>query len=189
MDGRELYDVLYEGGTPQVGRDARLRMAGLMDRCPTWDTELPGLPDQVEISENVKELAWSVGYAWLQATRGHHVGCLVFPTADRHGWHPVSPVKGTHVGSGSGHVYFLAQPLELLDFWRSLFAKEDVAEADFFDRAEDAYPGLVFADSLSFGKFDGSYAEMRDWVVKALSVLNDYFSVALVKHAGQPEEI
>src|SRR5690606_26366563 len=95
-DGIALYQILYGGAEPRAGRDARLRMAGLMDRCPSWDTELPGLPDQVEIDGVVQELAWSVGYALWRGVRGHDVGCLVFPTAGRRGWLPV-----TGMGAGT----------------------------------------------------------------------------------------
>lgn len=187
--GKELYDVLYEGGTPRAGRDARLRMVRTMDRCPQWDTETAGLPDEVELADKGPVFALSVGYAWLHATRGHHIGCLVFPTADRDGWHPVV-VRGAAASPEiKKDVYFLTGVSSLSNFWRELFSREDVDEQDFFERAREAFPGLVLADSLSFRRFDGTYGEMRDWVVSVLSVVHDHFGNALAKHAGQPADV
>jgi hypothetical protein len=188
-DGRELFHVLYEAGTLRAGRDARVRMARLMDRCPTWDTALPGLPDQVEVGGHRQEFAWSVGYAWWHTVRRRHVACLVFPAVDRRDWQPVSAVDGADSATAEAKVFFLAEPSALTSFWRCLFAREDVAERDFFDRVREAFPGLVLADSLSFRKFDGTYREMRDWVVHVLSVVHDHFAAALAKHAGQPSYV
>ncbi|WP_328440600.1 hypothetical protein OHA71_32950 [Streptomyces sp. NBC_00444] len=188
-DGRELYDVLYEGEAPRVGRDARLRMVRLMDRCPSWDTDLPGLPDQVEVGGVVQELAWSVGYAWWRTRQRHHVACLVFASGDRRGWQQVSAADGANGEPVTEEVFFLAEASPFSEFWRSLFARENVAEPDFFDRAREAFPELVFADSLSFRKFDGTYTEMRDWVVRVLAVVHDHFADALVTHSGQPSDV
>ncbi|MFI0991695.1 hypothetical protein ACH4TH_04325 [Streptomyces californicus] len=187
--GTELHDVLYEGGTPRAGRDARLRMVRTMDRCPKWDTETAGLPDEVELAEEGPVLALSVGFAWLHATRGHHIGCLVFPTAGRVGWQSVV-VGGTATSPGIGKdVFFLTGASSLTDFWRDLFSRENVAEQSFVERAREAFPDLVFADSLTFRRFDGTYGEMRDWVVRVLSVVHDHFIDALAKHAGIPADV
>ncbi|MGW6390658.1 hypothetical protein ACWFR1_09135 [Streptomyces sp. NPDC055103] len=192
-DGRDLHDVLYEGETPKAGRDARLRMARMMDRCPSWDPDLPGLPDEVAVAEEASSLALSVAYAWWHAGRGHRAGCLVFPVSGRRGWHPVSvsalaPDGGT-VEHVERDVYFLAGPPGLPEFWRSLFARENVGEHEFFDRAKEAFPGLVFADSLTFRKFDGGYAQLRDWVVHVLTVVNDHFADAMTKHSGVAADV
>lgn len=190
VEGRELYDVLYEGEAPKVGRDARLRMVRLMDRCPAWDTDLPGLPDRVELGGVTQDPAWSIGYAWWRTRQRHHVGCLVFASEARRGWQPVGAKDGTGQGlPETAEVFFLGEDSALPEFWRPLFSREDVAEPDFLDLARDAFTGLVFADSLSFRKFDGSYAQMRDWVVKILAVVNDHFAEALAAHAGQPHAV
>lgn len=188
--GRELYDVLYEGGAPRAGRDARLRMVRMMDRCLPWDADTAGLPDEVELGEIPQPVfALSIGYAWLHATRGHHVGCLVFPTADRGGWQPVVVRTAPMSPEVKKDVYFLTGTSSLSGFWRELFSREDIDERCFFERAREAFPGLVFADSLSFRKFDGTYGEMRDWVVRVLSVVHDHFTDALAKHAGKPADV
>ncbi|MFJ8019737.1 hypothetical protein [Streptomyces sp. NPDC096311] len=188
-DERKLYDVLYEGGTPKVGRDARLRTVRLMDKCPSWDTELSGRPGRVEVEGEAKEEAGSLGYAWYRTRHGHHTACVVFPVAHGRGWQPVSAVEGASGEPVAVEVFFLAEPAALTDFWRSLFLREDVAEPDFLDRAREAFPGLVLADSLSFRKFDGTYRELRDWVVDVLSVVQDHFADAVRKHAGKPNDV
>lgn len=189
VEGRELYEVLYGQQAPRIGRDARLRMNILMDRCPTWNDELPGLPDQVEIDGTTVELAGSVGYAWRLAKDGHHAGCLVFPAVGHRGWIPVTAVDTVDGRPDRRDVWFLAQPFDAVDFWRSLFTREDFGEGEFFLRVPEAFPGLVFAGSLSFRRFDGSYREMRAWVVQALSVVHDHFADALAAHAGQPRDV
>ncbi|MEI7033143.1 hypothetical protein [Streptomyces pratensis] len=188
-DGKQLYDVLYEGEAPRAGRDARLRMVRLMDRCPSWDTETAGLPDEVEPAGSGPLFALSVGYAWWHATRGHHVGCLVFPVAERRGWLKVAAKAAPASAAIEKDVYFLSDPSALPGFWRELFSREDVAEHAFFERAREAFPDVVFARSLTFRTFDGAYGEMRDWVVQVLSVVHDHFAPALVKHAGKPSDV
>lgn len=185
-DDRELYDVLYEGRTPRAGRDARLRMIRLMDRCPAWDPNISGLPDRVEVVGTTEGLAWSLCYAWWRAKQGRHVACLGFPTMDRRGWLLVSAADGTTGEPVGQEVFHLAEASALSEFWRDLFTRENVAEPDFLTRARQAFPQLVFADSLTFRKFDGTYPEMRDWVVRVLSVVHDHFADALARHSGQP---
>ncbi|MEU9791918.1 hypothetical protein AB0E27_15065 [Streptomyces sparsogenes] len=188
-DDRELYDVLYEGEAPRAGRDARLRMVRLMDRCPAWDTNLPGLPDRVDVAGTDRDLAWSLCYAWWRARHRHHVACLVFPAGDCRGWLSVSAIDGATGVPVTEEVFHLAEAPTLPEFRRSLFERENIAERDFFDHARQSFPGLVFADSLSFRKFDGTYAEMRDWVVRLLSVVHDHFADALALHSGQPHQV
>jgi hypothetical protein len=189
VDGLQIYQVLFEHALPDVDRDTLMRTRLLMDRCPSWDTEPFDGPELVEVDGEVKVEAQSIGYAWHHARGGRHTACVVFPVAQRLGWHAVSAVEGPSDDPESVDVFFLAEPAALTDFWRSLFKLENVAEAEFLDRAREAFPGLVFADSLSFGKFDGAYRDLRDWVVDVLSVVQDHFADALRKHAGQPDRV
>ncbi|MEU1516884.1 hypothetical protein ABZ490_32860 [Streptomyces sp. NPDC005811] len=188
-DESKLYDVLYENGTPRAGRDARLRTVKLMDKSPSWDTGLSGRPDRVEVGGEDEGPAGSLGYAWCRTRQGHHTACVVFPVAHRRGWQPVSAVDGESGEPAAVKVFFLAEPAALTEFWRSLFHREDVTEPDFLDRAREAFPGLVLVDSLSFRKFDGTYKEMRDWVVDVLSVVQDHFADAVRKHGGKPNDV
>ncbi|MDT0343084.1 hypothetical protein [Streptomyces litchfieldiae] len=188
-DGQPLFEVLYENGVPRPGRDARLRMVRLMDRCPAWSPDLSGLPDRVEVAGIVRDMAWSIGYAWRQARDGHHTCCLVFPGPGPRGWQPVTATTGPPPAPATAAVHFLAALSAHGEFWRSLFTREDVTEQDFLHRVREAFPGLAFADSLTFRKFDGTYRELRDWVVHALSVIHDHFADALHGHAGIPHQV
>ncbi|MFF0425554.1 hypothetical protein ACFYUJ_14235 [Streptomyces sp. NPDC004520] len=183
-EGRDLHEVLYEGGTPKAGRDARLRMARLMDRCPSWDPDLTGLPDEVSVNGSEPCLALSVGHSWWHVGNGYSVGCLVFPVSGRRGWHSVTAREDKTSEHIERDVFFFGGPQGLPEFWRSLFAREGVRENEFFERAREAFPGLVFAESLAFRRFDGGYGQMRDWVVHVLTVVNDHFADAVAKHAG-----
>ncbi|MFF7551870.1 hypothetical protein ACFZA9_03075 [Streptomyces olivaceus] len=183
-DGQQLYQVLYEGAPPRAGRDARLRMQSLMDRCPIWDTGLAGLPDAVELDATVREMAWSLGYALVRTGEGSTVGCLMFPRSESlSGWRKVS------AGTVEASVYLFSDPSVLPGFWRELFHRENVAERDFFVRAGEAFPRLVFADSLAFNKFDGSCLVMRDWVVAVLGVVHDHFADAYAANPGNTRAV
>lgn len=180
--GRDLYQILYESSDPE-GHDERLLMGTLMDRCPSWDTELPGLADQVTVDGGESRLALSLGYVLWQGLRGHRVGCLVLPSSGRRGWRPVT------AGESGTEAFFFSDTVAVPEFWRELFVRENVQECDFFARVTEAFPELVFADSLTFRKFDGSYAEHRDWVVHVLSVVHDHFANALAAHPGNMRSV
>ncbi|MEE1772878.1 hypothetical protein PUR34_33145 [Streptomyces sp. JV185] len=68
-------------------------------------------------------------------------------------------------------------------------AVSNITEQSFFDHARQGFPDLVFADPLSFRKFDGTYTEMREWVARLLSVVHDHFADAMALHSGQPHQV
>lgn len=176
-----LYDVRSSHG---VSPDIRRRLGLLLDRCRTWDVgPEDDFPDEVHIAGSASATAWSVGYALSRTLAGFCIACLVFPAVVHRGWVEVSGAPGTV------EMYFFGEASGLLPFWRALFEREDVPESAFFDRALDAFPALVLAPGLSFRRFDGTYREMRSWVVKVLGVLNDHFERALTAHSGQPSAV
>ncbi|WKX71030.1 hypothetical protein [Streptomyces sp. XD-27] len=190
LDGCELSEFLYVRGGPgdTVSPDVRRRTALLMDRCRTWDTdETADVPDTVHLAGQVRELAWTLGYALRRTLDGRTMACLVFPADNpvMSGWQPVS----LPTGDIEAELYFLHTAYELTAFWRGLYEREDVPEHLFPVLAADAFPGLVLADTLSFRKFDGTYRELRGWVAKVLAVLNDHFADALERHAGLPGHV
>jgi hypothetical protein len=190
LDGCELADFLYVRGGPgdKVSPDVRRRTALLMDRCHTWDTdEDTDVPDTVYVAGRERELAWTLGHALRRTLNGHTMACLVFPADDAvaSGWQPVA----SPAGGAEAKLYFLRSAPELTVFWRGLYERENVPEHIFPVLATDAFPGLVLAGSLSFRKFDGTYRELRSWVVKVLGVLDDHFADALERHAGLPDQI
>ncbi|WP_190819067.1 hypothetical protein [Saccharopolyspora pogona] len=180
LDGCELSEFLYvRGGLGDVDSpDVRRRTALLMDRCRTWDTsETADVPDTVHLAGQVRELAWTLGHALRRTLDGRTMACFIFPAGNSvtSGWQPVSlPASDIEA-----ELYFLRAARELTAFWRGLYERENVPEHLFPVLAADAFPGLVLADTLSFRKFDGTYRELRGWVAKVLTVLDDHFADAL----------
>lgn len=77
------------------------------------------------------------------------ISCLVLSSAARRGWRPAS-------GTGAeSDVFSLAETTAVSGFRRGPFTRENVAQSEFFSRIQVAFPEIVFADSLTFPKFDG----------------------------------
>lgn len=180
-DGVELHELLFSRAT-SVDPDTCRRTALLLDRCADWDDDCPDnwapmtLPD-------CPITAFSVGFAAALRLRGKAVGCLVVRTCHREGWLPVD------VGSGPVTLFFFSAPGEVRQVWRAAFTVEHVREHDFLAVARSAFPSLVFHDDLRFGKFTGSYADLRDDVVRILAVLDDHFEDTMGRHVRRPEAV
>ncbi|WP_131771042.1 hypothetical protein, partial [Candidatus Protofrankia californiensis] len=168
LDDCELYQFLCGEYPSNVDRDTLLLSHTQLSRCPEWD-DIPDVDTPVSIDGGEPVMTLSAAYALLMVLERYGVACVVFPGSTRRG-HLV--VRGQH---GEGDVFFFHDPAELSEFWRRLFALENVPEFSFFDLAEHAFPNLVFHSSLSFGRFDGAYADLRDRVVSILAGLNDRF--------------
>lgn len=180
-DGMELWQLLSTRGTA-IDPDVSRRTLALFNRCEVWDDDAP--PDCTPMDlPHTSIPAFSVGYAFAMGLAGRAVGCLVFPTCQRRG---LVPVNGE---AGAVEVVFFAAAPEVREVWRHAFALEDVAEYEFFAVAAFAFPGLVFHPDLRFGKFDGSYAALRDRVVGILGALNDHFPRVLAEHKGIPYDV
>ncbi|MDT0443588.1 hypothetical protein [Streptomyces johnsoniae] len=187
LDDCELWRFMYESDGPgrAVSPDVRRRMALLMDRCRTWDTEqATHVPDEVTVAGRTRQLAWSLGHALRSALEGHHIACLVFPVDEAPGgWQAVASA------AGGTEVFFVRGDADLTTFWRGLYKRENVPERAFHALAVDAFPALVLAPALSFGKSDGDYRTLRSWVTQVLAVVNDHFTDALQRHAGLPAKV
>ncbi len=184
LDSCKLWQFMYEPHGPGqvVSPDIRRRTALLMDRCRIWDAEQEAdIPDEVTVADRKRQLAWSLGHALRSALNGRHVACLVFPVEGApQGWQAVTSA------AGDAEVFFVHGSADLTAFWRGLYERENVPEHAFHALAADAFPALVLAPTLSFGKFDGDYRTLRSWVTRVLSVLNDHFADALERHSGLP---
>ncbi|MFV8163733.1 hypothetical protein ACNQVK_16860 [Mycobacterium sp. 134] len=75
-------------------------------------------------------------------------------------------------------VYCVMDTNDQIDFYRYSFEAANIQEQEFLSLAKLAFPNLCFAKSLSFRKFEGSYAGLRDAVVHHLSAINDRFTEA-----------
>lgn len=182
-----LCDFLYQraSGRETASPDAKRRLIQLMDRCRLWDDdEAERTPDGVRVAGAAHEWPSAAGHALLRTLQGTTTACLLFPAAaTASGWQPVESDDGTAA------VFFVRAAGEIPGFWRAVFDLEDVDEAGFGDLARAAFPGLVLADSLSFGKFQGHYRDVRSWVVRVLSVTNDHFAEAVTAGNGIPRQV
>ncbi|QBI56458.1 hypothetical protein [Streptomonospora litoralis] len=182
-DGQELWEFLYGVDAPPIPADTRRLLGQLLDRCRSWDDDETGaLPDAVKVGDDDVDPAWSLGYALDNAYRRHGTGCVAF-TDRRRSWLPVS------AGGQEAELCFLVSPEDRPGFWQGLYSRENVPEQRFFDYAPNAFPNLVCAPTLRFGAFDGTYAELRDWVVRALAAIDAHFADAVAACKGQPDRI
>ncbi len=177
--GLELCQFIY-GSEHGVSPDVRRRFGRLLDKCRSWESS-EELTNSLEIDGVPVGVARSVHHAVRSTAAGLSMACVGLARSARQGWLPVS-CQDTGIAA---EVYFLTAASELPQFWRSLYQRDDVPESQFFQLAESAFPKLVMASGLTFRKFEGTYAELRDWVVKALSVINDEFAAALTAGSGQ----
>jgi hypothetical protein len=187
LDDRALCDFLYQHDRTGTGvsPDVRRRLSVLMDKCRLWDDEEAGrAPETVAVAGQPQEWPSTVGHGLRRTLEGVTTACLLFPTAELpSGWQQVTSE------TGDTELYFFRAAAETAGFWRALFDREDVQEDAFPDWAAWAFPRLVLADSLSFGKFQGHYRDMRPWVVHVLSVTNDHFAEAVAANAGLPHQV
>ncbi|WP_433891849.1 hypothetical protein [Streptomyces sp. CA-111067] len=185
--GEPLHVFLYQRGpaSETASPDAKRRLSLLMDRCRLWDDDEAELtPDGVHVAGAHHPWPSAAGHALRRSLQGTTTACLLFPTAaTSSGWQPVESDDGTAT------VFFLRDGSELPDFWRALFDREDVDETRFRTLAATAFPALVLADSLSFGKFQGHYRDLRPWVVRVLAATNDHFPTAMTAGAGIPKQV
>jgi len=172
--GVDLATVLFDSrrAVPLLDHDVRRRVGRLLDRCQSW-SELTGLVEPGSGLDLAVDLA----------LKGHNLACLVIDLVPRRAFHQVT------VDARTAEIFFFAEAGELTGFWRALFRREGVDEQRFFILARDAFDNLVLARSLSFRHFDGTYYQLRDPVVKILSVLNDHFARAFADCRGVPHEV
>ncbi|MEU5833290.1 hypothetical protein ABZ820_06315 [Streptomyces diacarni] len=187
LDDCELGDFLWsrDGPGSAVSPDTRRRMTMLMDRCPTWEADGDtDVPETVTVAGRTRELAYTVGHALCRTRSGRTMACLVF-SADSapSGWQRVHSVVG------EAELYFLEAASGLPEFLRGVYERELVPQEAFPAMATEAFPRLVLASSLSFGRFKGGYHEVYDWVVHVLTVVNDHFAAAMSEHKGMSNEV
>ncbi|MGH4016464.1 MAG: hypothetical protein ACRDSL_21550 [Pseudonocardiaceae bacterium] len=180
-DGLELVQLIYARAT-DVDPDVCKRTGVLLDRCQEWDNDAPPGCTPIDLP-NTSIPAFSVGYALAMGLCGRAVGCLVFPACPRRG---LLTLNGE---SSTVEVVFFAEASEAHRIWRHAFTLENVSEHEFFAIAVFAFPSLIFHSDLRFGKFAGSYAAVRDPVVRTLCALNDHFPRVLAERMGLPYDV
>lgn len=103
------------------------------------------------------------------------------------GWLTVERDRDT--GRDEVALHVLRSPEDAVGFWRGILTHEHAPEDQFFALTSPAFPRLLFADSLRFHHFRGSYAEVLPWLVKLLGALNDDFARTLADCGGDQNQV
>lgn len=192
-----LADALYspDGGLPV---DERRRLQPLLDKCRTVQPLDADIPRPVRREGGQwTEPSWGMAHALARAAEGRAMSCVigsaVWPkeTTEHPGW----PAGWLMVElSGEGHprpvaLHLLRAADDEPVFWREVLTGEACEEETFFLLSGDAFPQLLFAESLRFQHFDGAYAEVLPWLVKLLGLLSDHFAATLLSCSGDQKKV
>ncbi|WP_327402714.1 hypothetical protein OG194_22995 [Streptomyces sp. NBC_01288] len=186
-----LFDVLYspDGGLP---RDKRVRLQKLLGKCRRVEPDEADLPQPVRVADGPwREPSWGTAHALARAAEGRAMSCLLAPYAKEPDWPSgwLTVTRTTETGHDEVKAHVLRTPEDAPGFWRGLLTREPVPAAHFLTFTGDAFPRLLFADSLNLHHFKGSYAEVLPWLVKLLGALNDHFTQTLADCGGDLSQV
>lgn len=151
-------------------RDAAHLTMRALDRCTAWD-DRPHIDIDPMISVDGQPWeSFAVAYATALASQGRVAGCITVQGCHSPGVHGVT--GGEHQPAD---VVFVVGLQDCRIVHRLRFSIESVPEHEFFSVAEKAFPGLVFAENVTFRRFDGPYETLRAPVVDHLAALDDGF--------------
>ncbi|OPC78812.1 hypothetical protein B4N89_32235 [Embleya scabrispora] len=167
-----------------VSRDARVRLATLVDKCRTIEPRDDEIPQPVVVAGVEREPSWGMAHALAQAVAGRAMSCLVLST----GFWPSGWITVVHRHE-SVDLHVLTDVDELTGFRRGILVRECVPPDAFLHLAGSAFADLIFADALDFRRFKGDYAEILPWLVELLGLLNDHFGDALERHKGDQSRV
>ena len=168
-----------------LDRDQSQRLLTLLDRCVAWSRPAAVGADS-EIVVDGRHCQGD-GIAWAREKAILKNWTAVVTTSHRFAAGVHSIDKPTQ--SLSADVYFAVSTEDHPGFFRLLYEWEDVSESDFFERAELAFPRLVFAADISFRKFQGTYHTLRPQVVDHLGRINDRFPEVYAAENGMPNGV
>ena len=166
-----------------LDRDQSLRLLDLLGRCTPWNRTSAVAPEVVVDGRDYT----TEGVVWAreQAILRNWTAVVTTPQRFTPGVHAVHTPAQTRLVD----VYFSVSTEDHPGFFRLLYEWEDVSESEFFERVRPAFPRLVFASDISFGKFQGAYRILRPKVVDHLGRINDRFPELYVAEKGMPNEI
>jgi hypothetical protein len=182
-----LVDIAYTADR-RVSRDARVRLARLFDKCRAIDPQAEDdIPAPIMLhGARHEEPSWGMTHALACAAGGRAMSCLIGPVAVcPPGW----TIAEREADDLQLEIHLLSEASQLPEFWRGIYDRESIPEDAFFTLADSAFPRLIFAEDLAFGRFSGSYQEVRPWLVRLLSALDDHFAEALVRHRGNTKNV
>ncbi|WP_234323057.1 hypothetical protein [Streptomyces bikiniensis] len=186
-----LIDALYspDGGLP---RDKRALLQQLVSKCRCVIPDEEDLPQPARVAEGSwQEPSWGTAHALARAAMGRAMSCLLVPYATEPDWPSgwVTVTRTTEVGQDEVKLHVLRHPDDVPIFWRGVLTHESVPAERFFTFTEDAFPRLLFADSLRLHHFKGAYAEVLPWLVKLLGAIDDHFARTLAECGGDQTQV
>ena len=168
-----------------LDRDQSQRLLTLLDQCVAWSRPVAVDSDSEIVVDGTH--CQGDGIAWVRekAILKNRTAVVTTPHRFAAGIHSVNkPDQSLPVD-----VYFAVSTEDHPGFFRILYEWEDVSESDFFERARLAFPRLVFAEDISFRKFQGAYRTLRPNVVDHLGRINDRFPEVYAAENGMPNEV
>ncbi|MEX3105120.1 MULTISPECIES: hypothetical protein [unclassified Streptomyces] len=188
LPSNTLADALYSPNC-ELPPDERRLLQRLLDKCRSVDVTDTDLPSPVRITDAPWiEPSWGTAHALSRATTGRAMSCLLPPSHGwPSGWHTVE--RNTDGARDEVRLHVLTVPEDTLTFWRGVYDHERVPADHFFTLTADAFPRLLFADSLRLNHFKGTYSEVLPWLLKLLAALNDHFGRTLTECGGDQNQV
>ncbi|MGZ9933119.1 hypothetical protein ACXNSR_24970 [Streptomyces sp. NC-S4] len=191
LPSTKLIDALYSPGGG-LSHDDRIRLQKLLDKCRVVQPAESDLPRPVRVADGPeREPSWGVAHALARAADGRAMSVLLAPYVLQPDWPSgwLTVVRLTEEGCDEVRAHVLRCPGDAPGFWRGLYAHERVPAERFFTLAQDAFPRLLFAESLRLHHFKGSYAEVLPWLVRLLGALDDHFARTLAECGGDQNQV
>lgn len=180
-NGDELAKVLTGDS---IDRDVGALLLGLLDKCTDIDDAAESANPEVTVAGAAAE-SYGIAVAHMSQSLNPASALAVVTLA-----HPGrSGVLIVDSGGLRADVAFVTDATDERWLWRLMFEVEDVPEGQFFTVARRAFPGLWFAPSLTFSRFDGEYREIRPEVVRHLSCLDEGWTEIYEEENGNAERI
>lgn len=186
-----LIDALYSAGS-ELPRDSRVLLQQLLGKCRRVEPGEADLPEPIRVADGLwREPSWGTAHALSRAAAGRAMSCLLMPYATEPDWPSgwLTLTRTTEKGHEEVPMHVLRVPDDTSGFWRGLLTHEKVPAERFFGFVADAFPGLLFADSLRLHHFKGAYTEVLPWLVKLLSALDDHFTQTLTACGGDQKQV
>ncbi|MCQ4200731.1 hypothetical protein M4J06_004657 [Streptomyces coelicoflavus] len=191
LPSTKLIDALYSPGGG-LSHDDRIRLQKLLDKCRVVEPVEADLPRPVRAADGLeREPSWGVAHALARAAGGRAMSVLLAPYVSRPDWPSgwLTLTRTTEEGYDEVRTHVLRCPADVPGFWRGVYTHERVPAERFFSFARDAFPRLLFANSLSLHHFKGAYDEVLPWLVRLLGALDDHFVQVLAECGGDQNQV
>ena len=183
LEGEDVANVLAHGNV--FDHDSSSLLLRLLGRCGTWDEDPSTVVDDEVVVDQISHHGLGIAWARNMVMSGCGMAVVTSPHRFSGGTHTVDQLTQP----APVEVVFVVTPADHPRFYRTLYSVEHIPEGEFFEVAANAFPNLVFAPTVDFRHFKGSYALRRTEVVHHLSLINDSFPELYKFEHGLSERI